>query len=529
MTQYLLSIYQPDGPPPATVDLERIMRDVGALRTRCRRPAPGSSPAACTMPAARTRGAPTHDGSARHRRPVAGGQGTPRRLHRRRRPRSRRRAGGAASSPGATTLPIEVRPFQRRCPSGPGRDAAEVERVFRADYGRAVAVLVRLFGDIDVAEEAVQDAFTVALERWPAHGLPPSPVGWIITTAATGRSTGFRREASRDAATSRRRCCDWRRVEPLEEGRVRDDRLRLIFTCCHPALAAAGAGGAHAAAAGRPDDGRDRPRLPGARGDDGAAPRAGQAQDPRCRHPLPRARPTPTCRTASRAVLAVVYLVFNEGYAAASGDSLVRATSAPRRSAWAACWTQLMPDEPEVLGLLALLLLIDARRAGPHDRRRRPGAAGRPGPRAVGRGAHRRGAGARSAVPAPNQPGPYQIQAAINAVHSDARIAPPNRLAPDPALYDHLVVVHADAGRGAESGGGRGRGGRPGTRSPSSTALPLGGFHVFHAMRADLLRRLGRVDDAALAYDAAIAATANLAEQAFLQRRRNALASASRA
>jgi RNA polymerase sigma-70 factor, ECF subfamily len=156
--------------------------------------------------------------------------------------------------------------------------AERIEAVFGEEYGRAVAVLVRVFGDIDIAEEAVQDAFTEAVRRWPAAGLPPSPAGWIITTARNRAIDRLRREASRADRHAQSALLN-ARDEPAEEGAVRDDRLRLIFTCCHPALGM-GACRADAPAPGRPHHGRDRSRVPGPRQDHGPAARTGQGEDP---------------------------------------------------------------------------------------------------------------------------------------------------------------------------------------------------------------------------------------------------------
>ena len=208
------------------------------------------------------------------RRPVRRGQGAPRRLHDRRGAPTSTTAleWGAQARAGRPRLPIEVRPFQVDGLSA----GAEIERVFREEYGRAVAVLVRVFGDIDVAEEAVQDAFAVAVaalagDRRSRRARP----GWIITTARNRAIDRLRREASRDDRHAQAALLH-ARDEPAEEGAVRDDRLRLIFTCCHPALARARAGRAHAAPARRPHDRRDRARVPRPRADDGAAARPRQ-------------------------------------------------------------------------------------------------------------------------------------------------------------------------------------------------------------------------------------------------------------
>ncbi|MGP8000318.1 MAG: RNA polymerase sigma factor, partial [Streptosporangiaceae bacterium] len=258
-------------------------------------------------------------------------------------------------------------------PATPGRDPGQhheqyperdIERVFREEYGRAVAVLVRLFGDIDVAEEAVQEAFTTALERWPAAGTPPSPAGWIITTARNRAIDRLRRESSREdrhAQAAVLHAADAGR-EPAEEGPVRDDRLRLIFTCCHPSLATA----AQVALTLRLLGGLSTAEIA----------RAFLVPEPTMAQRLVRAKNK--IRDAGipyripceaeladrlRSVLAVVYLIFNEGYSASSGDRFSRPELSQEAIRLGRLLTALMPDEPEALGLLALMLLIDSRRA----------------------------------------------------------------------------------------------------------------------------------------------------------------------
>ena len=394
---------------------------------------------------------------------------------------------------------------------------SDIERVFREEYGRAVSVLVRVCGDIDTAEEVVQDAFVAALERWPATGLPPSPAGWIISTAHNRAVDRFRRESSREE-----RHAEAARLhdpgEPLDEGPVRDDQLRLIFTCCHPALATSvqvaltlrllgGLTTSEIARAFFVPEATMAQRLVRAKG---------KIRDARIPFRVPDEHELPP---RLRAVMAVVYLIFNEGYTASAGERLVRDDLCAEAIRLGRLLAELMPDEPEVMGLLALMVLIESRRS---TRATSDGALTLLADQDRGRWDRALIAEGQSIIRRClrlNRPGPYQIQAAINAVHSDASAARDTDWGQILALYDlHLSIAPSPVVRlnravaVAEVHG-------LDAALALVDELELDGSHLFHAIRADLLRRLGRHAEAATAYDAAIARSENSAEREFLRRR----------
>jgi RNA polymerase sigma-70 factor (ECF subfamily) len=405
-----------------------------------------------------------------------------------------------------------------------------VDRVFREEQGRAVATLIRVLGDFDLAEEAVQDAFISALETWPERGVPANPGAWITTTARNRAIDRLRRrkrltekteELARDASIeSDLRAIDTGASE--DDMPIADDRLRLIFTCCHPALAM----DARVALTLRTLGGLTTPEIA----------RAFLVAEPTLAQRLVRAKrkirdagipyrvpPTELLPERLDGVLHVVYLVFNEGYAATSGDSLVRRELSAEAIRLGRLIASLLPDEPEALGLLALMLFHDARREArvaadgtlvlleDQDRTRWDAA----------RIAEGHGLIERALAMA--RPGPYQVQAAIASLHDSAATASATDWAQIASLYESLqrmspspvVELNLAVAVAMRDGPATGLAILDGL----ATAGSLDDYSYLHAARADLLRRLGRWSEAAIAYRRALELTANRAEREFLGRR----------
>ena len=411
--------------------------------------------------------------------------------------------------------------------TGPAVDQA-LTRAHRDEWARVVAGLARRFGDLDLAEDAAAEAFTVAVERWPRDGVPPNPGAWLTTTATRKAIDRLRRESRRDDKhKAAQMLSDDSPPEPT--GPVDDDRLRLIFTCCHPVLTMEARvaltlrllGGLTVAEIARaffvPETTMAR-RITRAKAKIAAA------------HVPYRVPSATDLRERLAGVLAVIYLIFNEGYLATGGDDPMRADLSDEAIRLGRLLHELLPDEGEVTGLLALMLLIDARRTA---RVSRTG-------ELVTLEEQDRGAWSRdliveghalvreriAAVAAGGEPpGRYQLLAAINAVHTAAPSARDTDWSQIVALYDRLLGADPSAivrlNRAiavAEIDG-------PDVALAELERLrgPLDGYHAFHAARADFLRRLGRSEEARSAYDRAVLLAGNPAERAYLTRRRDQL------
>ena len=396
--------------------------------------------------------------------------------------------------------------------------ADQISEIVRTEHGRVVATLIRRFGDIDLAEDAAADALVTALERWPDDGFPPNPGAWLTRTAGNKAIDRIRRENKRDAKYAEAAMIN-DDSPPPDEGPVTDDRLRLIFTCCHPALAPENRVALTLRLLGGLTVGEIARAF--------LVPETTMAQritrskqkirDTNIPYRVPRAEDLPS---RLGGVLAVLYLIFNEGYLASEGTGLRvdLSTEAIRLTRQLAA----LVDEPEVLGLLALMLLTEARREArvsdgvlvtldAQDRSTWDAGLVDEGHRLVRR------------CLAENRPGPYQLQAAINAVHTDALDASMTDWSQVVQLYDQLLAVQPSpivelnrAVAVAELDG-------PEVALSIVERLDLAAYHPWHVARAELLRRLHRYDEARDAYDQALEMTANEAERAHLERRRDSL------
>lgn len=397
--------------------------------------------------------------------------------------------------------------------------AAGVERVFRAEYGRLIASLTRRFGDLDIAEDAAGEALVVALERWTVDGLPPNPGAWLMTTAGNRAIDRLRRDKlstpKHRAAAMIHDPTPHESTGPFEH--LPDDRLRLIFTCCHPALAPearialtlrmlGGLTVGEIAAAFLVQETTMGQRITRAKSKIKGA------------HIPYRVPSTEDLPERVGTVLAVLLLIFNEGYLASGDGEPVRSELTGEAIRLARLLHELLPDDLEATGLLALLLLTESRRRA----RVREG-------ELVPLDEQDRGGWDRSLIAeghqlvrrclAANRPGRYQILAAINAVHTDAPTAAATDWSQVVALYDQLarwdpspIVALNRAVAVAELDG-------PEVALALVERLPLAGYHAWHATRAELLRRLGRSADARAEYDAALACCDNTAESSYLRRR----------
>jgi RNA polymerase sigma-70 factor, ECF subfamily len=388
-------------------------------------------------------------------------------------------------------------------------DDALIGRIFREESGRSVATLIRIFGDIDLAEDAVQEAFTLALRKWPVDGLPPNPGGWITTTARNRAIDHLRREARGRELLGHSPEVGG---EPTgdEAGPVQDDRLRLIFTCCHPALSTE----ARIALTLRLLGGLSTAEVARAFlvAEPTMAKRLVRAKHKiRAAHIPYRVPGEAELPERLRPVLAVLYLTYNAGTDGSKGDDLRREAIRLARAI-----RGLMPDEAEVAGLLALLLLNESRWPARFTADGRLVLLRDQNRSSWDRALIEEGHAIVRACLRRNQPGPYQIQAAINAVHADADAFDATDWDQILALYDELlamtptpVVAMNRAIALAEVRG-------PQPALDILDGLDLAGYHLFHAARADLLRRLGRHGDASEAYALAANLAPSQAERTFL-------------
>jgi RNA polymerase sigma-70 factor, ECF subfamily len=395
-----------------------------------------------------------------------------------------------------------------------------VAEAFRTEWGQVVATLIRLTGDWDLAEECAQDAFAIALQRWPTDGVPQRPGAWLTTTARNRAIDRLRRDAV-GTAKLKEVAAMWHTPEP-EETSVSDDQLRLMFTCCHPALSIE----AQVALTLRTLAGLTTAEI--ARAflvtEPTMARRLGRAKQKIKNAGIPyRVPPDHMLPERTPAVLSVLYLLFNEGYSASAGADLVRRNLCGDAIRLARVLAELMPDEPEAVGLLALMLLHHARQATrlaangdlvtleDQDRKRWDAAK-------IGEAV-----GLLDRVLRRGRPGPYQIQAAIAACHATAPSASETDWVQIAALYGQLMVHTrspvVELNRAVAVGMADGPAAGLVLIDALTATGALTGYHLLPATKADLLRRLNRRSEAALAYREALALTSTEPERRYLTRR----------
>lgn len=404
-----------------------------------------------------------------------------------------------------------------------------LDAVFRREAGRCTATLIRVLGDIDLAEDAVAEAFAIAAEQWPKRGIPPNPGGWITTTARNRAIDRLRRESTRVERYIAAHQMQSHHTDPDDNPErealdrfvdvVPDDQLRLMFLCCHPALAA----DAQVALTLRLLGGLETSEIATAF----LLPEATVAQrivrakrklhDNHAPYRIPDATELPD---RLHAVLASIYLIYTEGHTATAGPALTRIDLANEAIRIGRVLATLMPDEPEAIGLLALMLLSEARRPSRLDAhgsmvRLVDQNRTRWDPKLIEEG-HR----LVRACLRRNEPGPFQIQAAIAAVHTDAPTAAATDWSQIVALYDQLYAIQPNPvvalNRAVAVGALHG----PAAGLKALAKVNLADYQPYHAARADLLARAGRTDEALAAYDRAIELTANTSEREFLSRQR---------
>jgi RNA polymerase sigma-70 factor, ECF subfamily len=404
-----------------------------------------------------------------------------------------------------------------------------LDAVFRREAGRCTATLIRVLGDVDLAEEAVAEAFAIAAEQWPKRGVPPNPGGWITTTARNRAIARLRRESTRveryiaahhmhtqdtdPDATLEREALD-RFVEV-----VPDDQLRLMFLCCHPALAADSQVALTLRLLGGLEIGEIASAflLPEATIAQRIVRAKRKLRDNHAPYRIPGAAELPD---RLRAVLASIYLIYTEGHTATAGPALTRGDLSTEAIRLGRVIATLMPDEPEVIGLLALMLLTEARRPSrvnahgsmvrlaDQDRSR------------WNRNLIEEGHELVQACLRRNQPGPFQIQAAIAAVHTDATTAGDTDWSQIDALYDQLYAIQPNPVVALNRAVAVGTFAGPAAGLDALADVNLADYQPYHAARADLLTRAQRIDEAITAYDRAIELTTNAAEREFLSRQR---------